>query len=228
MSYFLCLSPSSQNYLLAYYPDFASFPLPLPTPTPTWLPLADFSPLPTQDSLPKDCHDVYEPLSLELREESPQNWGGRAGRSKRRKYRNHEKNVESARKNGELNIINQFFSFYKNRGKSERAVATLLQQCDSPLTPQTFDQVYSVMQLLTSRKGRKYINLNQFLNLFAPDRLREYFPHLEDHLMSHQVFTLPSLCRFLKRSVFYYLQHVCLPAVLTSRRIVGAARKIHL
>jgi hypothetical protein len=61
MSYFLCLNPSTQNYLLAYCPDFASFALPLSTATPTWLSVADFSPLPTQDSLPKDSHDVYEP-----------------------------------------------------------------------------------------------------------------------------------------------------------------------
>lgn len=41
---------------------------------------------------------------------------------KRKREKNPEKEIESAKKNGESNLINHFFSFFSNREKSEGVV----------------------------------------------------------------------------------------------------------
>lgn len=86
----------------------------------------------------------------------------------KKRLKNNDKEIESAKKNSESNLINHFFSFFSNREKSEKnillCISTLTtKDCPKEKLVQLF---YSTIHVLNSRRGRKYINKKILISLF--------------------------------------------------------------
>jgi len=77
----------------------------------------------------------------------------------------------SAKKNSESNIINQFYSFFGSREKSEKIVERCCKLMGK--RPEHLEKIFSLfyfsIRLINSKRGRKYVNVAMFLKFFNPD-----------------------------------------------------------
>jgi hypothetical protein len=82
-----------------------------------------------------------------------------------------EKEIISAKKNSESNLINQFYSFFSSRDKSERVV----EKCCKMLkkTPSEVERIlplfYMAIRYINAKRGRKYVNAAMLLKFFSPE-----------------------------------------------------------
>jgi hypothetical protein len=109
----------------------------------------DFS-IPTSHSLPP----IIEPQ--ENREQP------------RRRERNWEKEIESAKKNSESNLINHFFSYFNSREKSEKMVESCIasvNKIDSH-KEKLLHLFYNTIHVMNNRRGRGYVSKKNLLHLF--------------------------------------------------------------
>jgi hypothetical protein len=96
---------------------------------------------------------------------------GAAVKQKRRIERSTEKEILSAKKNSESNIINQFYSFFSSREKSERIVekcALLLGKASAQLES-ILTTFYSTIRFINAKRGRKYVNVSKFVKFFTEE-----------------------------------------------------------
>jgi len=80
-----------------------------------------------------------------------------------------EKEILSAKKNSESNIINQFYSFFGSREKSERIVARCcnLMSKSNEQIEKILPIFYTTIRFINAKRGRKYVNVSLFLKFFT-------------------------------------------------------------
>jgi hypothetical protein len=159
---------------------------------------------------------------------------GRAGsvgaKQKRRMEKTVEKEILSAKKNSESNIINQFYSFFSSREKSERIVEKCaLMLGKSPLQLESIlTTFYATIRFINAKRGRKYVNVSMFMKFFTEEDFGEYLSEMLDKIQQLDHLSLGELCEIFRRCAKYYLKEVSINAILTSKRISVVSKEEHL
>jgi hypothetical protein len=103
---------------------------------------------------------------------------------KRRLEKTVEKEILSAKKNSESNIINQFYSFFSSREKSERVVeriGALLGKSEAEME-KILPLFYSAIRFINAKRGRKYVNVASFLKFFTAEEFGEYLGEMREKI----------------------------------------------
>lgn len=103
---------------------------------------------------------------------------------KRRAEKTLEKEIISAKKNSESNLINQFYSFFGSREKSERIVekCCLLQKKTPEESEKILTLFYTAIRFINAKRGRKYVNGAMLLKFFTPEEFGSYLEDLKDKI----------------------------------------------
>ena len=103
---------------------------------------------------------------------------------KRRAEKTLEKEIISAKKNSESNLINQFYSFFGSREKSERIVekCCLLQKKTLEEAEKILPLFYTAIRFINAKRGRKYVNAAMLLKFFTPEEFGGYLEDLKDKI----------------------------------------------
>lgn len=148
---------------------------------------------------------------------------------KRRVEKTVEKEILSAKKNSESNIINQFYSFFSSREKSERVVeriGTLLGKSGAEME-KILPLFYSAIRFINAKRGRKYVNVASFLRFFSAEEFGEYLGEMREKV-ELQCLSVEELCEVFRRCAKYFLKEVSIHAILTSKRISIVSKQEHL
>lgn len=147
----------------------------------------------------------------------------------KKRLKSNEKEIESAKKNSESNLINHFFSFFSNREKSEKTVL----QCIDTLSTQDCPKeklvhlFYNTIHVLNSRRGRKYINKKILISLFEPEKLLKTIPEIKEKLLKINDITITELCELFRRCCYSFYRTFSIDSILTSKRISCVAKEEH-
>ena len=84
-----------------------------------------------------------------------------------------EKELLSAKKNSESNIINQFYSFFTHAHKSERVLRRCVRQMDKKDSEADLilPIFYNAIRLINAKRGRKYVNAALLVKFFSAEEL---------------------------------------------------------
>ena len=115
---------------------------------------------------------------------------------KRRSEKTLQKEIISAKKNSESNLINQFYSFFGNPDKSERIVRRC---CDllgktAEETEQILPLFYMAVRFINSKRGRKYVNAAMLLKFFTAEEFEAYVPEFKEKVDQCSSINLAELC----------------------------------
>lgn len=102
----------------------------------------------------------------------------------KKREKNLHKEIESAKKNSESNLINHFFSYFNSREKSERTVdgcISLLSKVESHKEKLLY-LFYNAIHVINARRGRKYVNRKILNALFTPEELLRAVPELKEKI----------------------------------------------
>lgn len=94
---------------------------------------------------------------------------------KKRRGIDKEKQLESAKKNSESNIINQFFSYFSCRSQSEEIVekAILVSVRKIEELQKIISIFYNIMKCMSLQRIKKYVNKKTLLNIFAKENIEK-------------------------------------------------------
>ena len=149
---------------------------------------------------------------------------------KRRSEKTLEKEIVSAKKNSESNLINQFYSFFGSREKSEKVVerCCLLQNKTLADAQKILPLFYMAIRYINAKRGRKYVNAAMLLKFFTPQEFSGYMGDFKDKVEDCSFVTVSELCQIFRRCTTYFLKNVSVSAILTSKRISIISKEEHL
>jgi hypothetical protein len=134
--------------------------------------------------------------------------------------------VQSAKKNGEFNIINNFFSFILSTTDSHSFLATIARTLvkEEPDIYKIISIISKSIRLINLRRKKKYINKVILMQYFARDSLQEMFAALSVPM----VVSYEQLSLLLRKCFYHYLDHISLTSILTSKRTPIHSKHVHL
>ena len=149
---------------------------------------------------------------------------------KRRTEKTLEKEIISAKKNSQSNLINQFYSFFGSREKSERIVekCCLLQKKTLQQSEKILPLFYMAIRYINAKRGRKYVNATMLLKFFTPEEFGSYLQEFTEKIKECSFVNLNELCQIFRRCTTYFLKNVSVSAILTSKRISIISKEEHL
>lgn len=149
---------------------------------------------------------------------------------KRRGEKTLEKEIISAKKNSQSNLINQFFSFFSSREKSERIVerCCLLQKKTLEQAQKILPMFYMAIRFINAKRGRKYVNAAMLLKFFTPEEFGCYLEDMREKINECSFVSLNQLCQIFRRCTTYFLKNISVSAILTSKRISIISKEEHL
>ena len=115
---------------------------------------------------------------------------------KRRIEKNLEKEIVSARKNSESNLINQFYSFFGSREKSQRVVEKCC--CLLGKTEEEVEKIlplfYLAIKTINTKRGRTYVNAASLVKFFTPGEFEGFLPRFGERVQECCCLDLGELC----------------------------------
>lgn len=148
----------------------------------------------------------------------------------KKRGKNEEKEIESAKKNSESNLINHFFSFFSNRSKSyapvEAYITTL--KIDQSNKEKLIHLFFNTIHLLNLKRGRKYVNRKLIFALFNPDDLILQIPEIVEILLKINGVTIEQFCEIFRRCSLNFFRKHSIDFIMTSKRISCLSKDEHL
>lgn len=153
-----------------------------------------------------------------------------SGKGKRRGWGDLEKELQSAKKNSESNLVNQLLGFLSSQERSQPIVDRAIGQLGKSLAQvqQLRPIFYNTVRMVNLRRGRKYVNSSSLLACSRPAQLAAFLPQLQDKLAETGLITMEELCLVFRKACFQLVRECSISAILTSRRITAGARAEHL
>lgn len=141
-----------------------------------------------------------------------------------------EKELESAKKNSESNLVNQLLAFLNNTQVSQKLVNSAIRRVKRKGCSEQKIRVifYNVVRLLNLKRGRKYVNRHTLMQYYTPESFLEYVPKIKEACSEPDSLSLEDLCRLFRMITYTFLKENSVISVLTSRRISSVARLDHL
>jgi predicted nucleotidyltransferase len=78
------------------------------------------------------------------------------------------------------------------------------------------------------KKGRKYVNRKNLLNLFQPKTLTEILPEIKIKTEKISSIRVEDLCKLFRKCCIFFMKNKSIVSIITSKRISKVARELHL